>query len=223
MTQQVKVVVKAPSVSGDVDEMENTWAWQGPTVGTISTSGVVTDLAAFYAALGSSFWSSELSASVPWVVEFYDISAHLNGSPHGPPFHISSMANPIPTTGDGCPGQIAMVCDFHGDLSGVAEFGAGTRPRARLRGRVHLGPIQKASVVPETTTNIPKFSSTITAAATAALHTLAGSSSFGSGWGVWSRKNAAIVPIVGGWVDATPHRARKREEPTAAGKQFWTP
>lgn len=213
-------VVKFASASGDVDEQQNGWVFSSD-VALPALSDLAPMLDAFYHFGGTGVFSNELSNSVAPSLELYDISAHLNGSPHGPPYAMGNLATPPTSGGDGLPGQIAVVVDYHADLSGVAEFGAGSRPRARRRGRHYHGPITLGALDHDSVTKIPFWDALYVAKFVTAYHDLLAAVPTGIEFDVWSRKDAAVYPVIGGWVDTTPHRARHREEPTNI-KVFWS-
>lgn len=154
-------------------------------------------------------------------IEAYDITGHLDGTPHGSPVAMGPFTIAA-AVGNGLPAQLAGVADYHASLTGVVEFGPlKTRPRSRLRGRHYWGPLSTSAVANETAS---PWDSTLAAGFIDALAgfyvALMATAHFGPGWGVWSRKNAALAPVVGGWVDETVHVQRRRQDP-AGVKVFW--
>lgn len=214
------VTAKFPSLAGDVDEQENTWVFNHG-IGDVDPALITPLLNTFYVTNLGNFFGRELSGSAAGTYSYYDITAFLNGSPHGAPFHMDSAGPLNPSSDDALPGQIAIVADFHADLSGISEFGPHTRPRARRRGRHYHGPVKLTSLQWDATTRIPFFSGAFVGELQSAYSALLAGVPTGYEWCVWSRKDAAVYPIVGGWVDTTPHRARHREEPTNV-KAFWS-
>lgn len=220
MTTQLQFVVKMPSVTGDVDESENRWSWQSPLVDSVATSDVAADILAFYGFIDA-FFSPVLSRGTgACSIEAYDVSGHLNGSPAGPPVYMASWTLGPSEVTAGYPNQLAMVCDHHADLSGVAEFGPHTRPRARRRGRHYLGPMAADTLTFATSGDfaVTWAAAKRTAVKTAYEHALA-STHLGPGWSVWSRVDAAMYPIIGGWIDEVPRTRRTRVIPGT--KDLW--
>lgn len=212
--------IKCTSHSGDVDEQENQWVFSSD-VALPNWSDIGALLSAFYNMGGVGVFGDELSSVIHPSYALYDISAHLNGSPHGAPFDMGNTSSPLGVDGSSLPGQIALVVDYHADLTGISEFGPSSRPRARRRGRHYHGPMPISALDEDSTTNIPFWKAAQVAAFVGAYHTLLAGVPAGIEWDVWSRKDAAVYPIIGGWVDTTPHRARHREEPTNV-KVFWS-
>lgn len=215
-------ITKLKSLSGDVDECENSWAFHSDVPGwplSADFDNLRTALNAFYSTINSSVHSSELQVLSSGMHEFYDITGHLDGSPHGPPVSLRTPPAVTPS-GDGLPGQIALVVEFNADLTGIAEFGAGTRPRSRRRGRHYHGPVKQVALEVDSGTKIPQWTTATMTAVKGAYTTLLGAIPTGVEWCVWSRKDAALHPVIGGWIDTTPHRARRREEPTNV-KVLW--
>lgn len=223
----LEIVTRGTSLSGDTDEFENRWTWKGDPATPVAS--ITADLDGFYCggvagfAAGIGSWmGNELSRTTALEHTVYDITAFLDGSPHGAPIGIvAGGLLPTPESSDSLPGQIAAVVDYHADLTGIAEFGSHSRPRARRRGRHYFGPICFEAYTQQPTTEIGVWKGTFVTELQTEHHNLLHSSTFGPGWVVWSRKDAAVHPVIGGWVDTTPHRARRREEPTGI-KQFWS-
>lgn len=71
--------------------------------------------------------------------------------PTGPPFHVSSWTLTAPGTVINLPDQVAVVCSYHSDLTGVSTH------IGRHRGRFYIGPLNElamnsgtGSVAPQT-------------------------------------------------------------------------
>src|SRR3954451_16985392 len=134
------------------------------------------------------------------LTQIYDVTAHLNGSDHGSPVGFGSwdLGASIGST-NALPSELAICLSFHAAYGSDQEFGSGTRPRARDRGRIYLGPWNDGGVAHDTTTNISRpgvgYSDVIIESASILMGATTPS------WAVWSRKNAVANPVVGGWVD----------------------
>lgn len=153
---------------------------------------------------------SRSRASAASKINIYDLDGHLDGSPHGSPTFAYTF-----TLGAGDtdrvienPAQVALVLSFHADLSGLVEESGATRPRARRRGRVYIGPLDNLNANAQAVDGpvIPS-DNLINTLASAASDLLAAS---GVIWSVWSRANAAVYEVVGGWVDNRFDTQRKR-------------
>lgn len=213
--------VKFSSYSGRIDESENLWVFS-QDVSLISVSDIEPALNDFYT-VHLTNWSPELSGTVPGTIELYDITAHLAGTPHGPPYDMGPLSGLLSTSGDPLPGEVAVCVDYHADLTGIPEFGTGTRPRARRRGRHYHGPMRVTSLTHDSATNEPSWG--VAGAGTTgqfqtAYSDLLGALPTGVEWDVWSRKDAAIYPVIGGWVDEAPRSQRRRTEDRV--KAFWS-
>lgn len=114
--------------------------------------------------------------------------------------------------GNDLPAELAICLSFHGDYTLIPEHGAGgTRPKARWRNRVFLGPITDFGTTPDGTTSEILISSQcrtdLTKAAGKLQTALAG---HGVNWVTWSPTDWAAHPVVGGWVDNAVDVQRRR-------------
>lgn len=157
-------------------------------------------------------------------IRYYDITTHLDGSHTGPPFSETSWTLGASAGSNALPDEVAIVASFHADLSGVPEFDGSTRPRARRRGRVYIGPLNQTPMAVDSTTHDVFVSGpTMTninaqfAQFATALNT--GTNSF---WGVWSKKDAAVRRVLGGWVDNSFDSQRRRMAKATARPQWGT-
>jgi hypothetical protein len=142
------------------------------------------------------YFSSEYNRANPSSVEWYDITAHLDGSPAGSPFRIDSLGFSTDSSG---------TADLHPALCGVLayrraygsapEVSGHTRPRARDRGRVHIGPLTNACQADGTGKMGVQFKADLTVAAgtLATTHNLGAANQFA--WVQWSRMNASVGNI----------------------------
>lgn len=212
--------IKLASAVGDPDEEENLWVFSSDIAQPV-WSDLQGPLAAFYITAMAGHWSTELQFGQSPAYELYDISAHLAGTPHGAPFDMGFMIGSIALGGVGLPAQCAAVVDYHADLTGISEFGPGTRPRARRRGRHYHGPFQTADLAHAATSNSAVWGSSLLAALVSGYHGVKAAVGVGLEWDVWSRKDAAVYPVIGGWVDHTVRTHRSRVEPTGL-RDFWS-
>jgi len=123
--------------------------------------------------------------------------------------------------GNGLPAQVAAVLSFHADFTGIPEHGpSNTRPRATRRGRLYIGELNETAIFSATTgaketAFTGGFVSALSGAATTLLHVAS------LGWSVFSHKNYALYPVVGGWVDTSPDTTRRRKV-QASSRTLWS-
>lgn len=209
-------VVKLKSLTSEVDDVTQRWAWNGDSANDGTARGELLSLytGTFDTDVMGDFLSPAYDRAANHAeIETYDITGHLNGSPHGSPIDITTWTLTGSPSTKSAPAQLACVVDYHADLTGVVEFGSGTRPRARRRGRHYWGALGDTIIDshagnPWLVEILPGFVTFLADAYTALLAT----ATFGTGWGVWSRKDAAVNHVVSGWVDHTVHVQRRRED-----------
>lgn len=183
----------------------------------LSASGPITQY------LGQSIDRSSNSASI----EVFDITGHLNGSAHGSALHISPFTPTAGATSAAFPEGIAAVLSFRANYLTDPEFGSGTRPRARDRGRIYFGPLDASVIHKEPTTNRAQFSSAFLTDLQHYMESLVSFTLPTSGntysWMVWSRKNAATKTVTQGWLDDRPDYQRRRVDPSGVRTSFSIP
>lgn len=150
-------------------------------------------------------------------IDFYKIQVGSLGSPIWSEPWLGPAAPG--TANSNLPTEVAAVLSFHADLTGVLEESGGTRPRARRRGRVFIGPLTTGGVV--IADDSPLLSSAIrTSMAEAAVELMNSGDVTGNNWGVWSRSNVEVYPVVGGWTDNAPDTQRRRG-PASSSRITW--
>lgn len=153
----------------------------------------------------AAFISEAVSRAVTHEIEFHSI---LNG---GSPILSSPWLGPqAPSVANAnMPTEVAGALSFHADLTGLVEEAGATRPRARRRGRVFVGPLTTQAITP--TDDNPRLSAGFTLSLRQAATFMADeAAAAGWTWSVWSRTGASLYPIVGGWTDNAPDTMRKR-------------
>lgn len=110
--------------------------------------------------------------------------------------------------GNPMPPQVAVAISAHADLTGVPEFGAHTRLRQRRRSRFYLGPLTSTCFTAEGST----ANCVLTAEMGIRLGLCAGRMAdvLPTQWSVWSRADATMYPIVGGFIDNVADVVRRR-------------
>ena len=91
------------------------------------------------------------------------------------------------------------------DLGAPPTHQASSRPRASIRGRLYLGPLE-TNCLDSTTGNVQAL---IVADIIAAAKVLASESAL---WCVWSRTYQTATPVTGGWVDLEFGIQRRRRD-----------
>lgn len=217
MGQTTLVVVTLTKDSNlPADAVQNTFTFGTPG-GATSTeiADIKTALTAFYntATTSGPTLASFLSQSInqntdACQMEFYNLDGHQDGTPHGSP--ISTTTWTITTTGTASlPSEIAAALTFHSNYGSDVEFaGDGSRPRARDRGRVYIGPLSTTAVGTDGTTHeVYLVSGFITALCQTAARLRDDAATV---WSQWSRAAAEVNPVTAGWVDDAPDIQRRR-------------
>lgn len=206
MTQQVvrlRYIVHTTNVAMDdvsVDFiLEATGSDTGLDFATMETPGAAID-AFWNTASGTHpvayYMSNQYSGAT--TLEWYDITDHLDGSAAGAPFRIDvgTAWGTRGSTTDLHP-ALAGVLAYRRDYGTDQEHGPGSRPRARDRGRLYLGPCNQSAMQTGTGDGqiSDAFREDIVASAAALAATKNALSANQFNWVQWSRKNASVAPI----------------------------
>ena len=140
---------------------------------------------------------------------------HIAAGPLGSPVATSPWLGPsTPLSSTPMPTEVAGVLSFHADLTGVLEESGATRPRARRRGRVYIGPLVISATDGASQPALDtSFLSTLRQAAIF-MHDTAETD--GWVWAVWSRADATLREVVAGWTDNAPDTQRRRGQASTA-------
>jgi hypothetical protein len=149
-------------------------------------------------------------------VDVYDVSNHLTGTPAGSPVLISSFTLSSPGAVTNLPSGVCAAITLQAPYGTDVEFGPGTRPRARDRGRIYFGPLANSATANEAVTNRPILTAAFRTDLTALIkkinvHTTAPHSVVYN-LGVWSRKNGAMKSLQETWIDDRPDYQRRRDD-----------
>lgn len=118
------------------------------------------------------------------------------------------------------PTEVAGVLSYHADLSGSLEESGATRPRARRRGRLYIGPLTSQATTP--TDDNPLLSAGFTQVLRQAAVAMSDAAvTAGWTWRVASRADATTREVVAGWTDNAPDTLRKRGR-SASLRVVWT-
>lgn len=161
-----------------------------------------------------SYLGAQLNRAVLPMMRTYDITDAQNGQDAGSPIDLREM-DPLPGTGDPdvLPSEVALALSFHSAFNEDLEFGPGSRPRARDRGRIFLGPLrQNVCVVGTANRAVPQgaFQSNVLLAAQGLRDDI------DTSWSTWSRIAGKVQPVTVVSVDDAFDTVRRRgERPTA--------
>lgn len=151
-------------------------------------------------------------------IKWYDVQADLAGTAHGSPIDERLWTLDAAQAGEtNLPAEVSIVLSYHALLTDFQQELGVTRPAARRRGRIYLGPLNTLSRVIDGTTNRVGVSSTArTTIADAATRLLA----IDPVWSQWSRANVSMDNVTGGFVDDAYDTQRRRGE-KASTRTTW--
>jgi hypothetical protein len=154
-------------------------------------------------------------------IEYYDVTAHLDGTPSGSPVRIDAFTLTGGGTGTGIPPGAAICIGYRRDYGTDIEHVAGTRPRARDRGRVYIGPLNLAA----SGTADGSVNSGCQTDMKAQFDALAATQNTGlaSQFNLvqWSRKNASVGAVRWYFVDEGFCYQRRRGDDTSNRVHTW--
>lgn len=192
--------------------------------------------------------SSYLALSIPRAqvihsVKLYDITGKLENRgkvmvrgklreqgppPHGSPFTQQMFSIPVTAPGSALPEEVAVVATTRAlawdsapieTADGADEGTEVDRPRQRKSGRLYFGPLGTAAVALSGQT--PRVHSNLRASINARLSGMqSGAEALGYQWGVWSRVNGNLWPVVRLEVDDEFDTQRRRGK-RAGVRQAW--
>jgi hypothetical protein len=208
------------------DATINDFAFQvvgGPADAT-TLANAMTCVSDFYRAVQANghavgaFISNQVNRGATHELQAWVITAPPMGSPD---LTQSWLGPPTTSDTDGEPPEVAGVLSFHADYAGSLEEVGSTRPRARRRGRVFIGPLNRDAIVHTVPPYYlaPVFTETLNQAAVALKDE---AETFGFFWSVWSRADATLRHITEGWTDNAPDTQRRRG-PNATVRTVWGP
>lgn len=207
-----------------VVETPDTWVGDSTDLGDVTIP-----IAQFYAWTGPSgntlgyYLSNELSRTADAVtLNVYDISTHLDGSPHGPPIAIDHQTLPNAASVQNLPGEVAVVLTTRAEGweeavveradADIPADAKRDRPKQRHSGRLFLGPFCISALDVDAaplyiSRPINTLRHTIFEAAGQVFDNLAAG---GIGWMVWSRKDQVTRNITAFQVDDAWDTQRRR-------------
>jgi len=245
MTDRILMAVASiPSIDLTLDGFSNrfVFATHAPGVSAASDAAMLSPFVAhFYTnrptgatlAVQGYFAPSLQGGSNNLQVKIYDISTHLDGTPAGAPVSDVFYTCLIPAPGQPMPEGVAAALSFRSDYGTDPEFGppalmrfsvnprtdvdppGPTRPRARDRGRIYVGPLSPTPFQYTATTNRTSFTSQfmndlILAFKNVAASALSAAVSYYLSQ--WSEKNQLVKALTNLWVDDRPDYQRRRSD-----------
>jgi hypothetical protein len=162
----------------------------------------------------SRYIGNAINRSVIPVIRIYDVTAHLGGTPAGSPVAMRDFGTALTPAASATdlPSEAAVAVSFQADYLGDVEFGPSTRPRARDRARIYLGPLNLTAAAttlgicrPDTDLRTNLAESAARLARGGPLAQLV----------VWSRKGGTTKQVKNVWVDdAFDTQRRRGQAPT---------
>lgn len=224
---ELLAVATLPKLSGiPNDAVQNSFAFGTASAPATTAEQIqVTDaVIAFYNAIvfggvGVSNWLAAcLSRAVgACKVSLFDIFGHLDGTPHGSPIRVTTFTLGAGGTTDSMPDEVAACLSYHSNFGADLEEAGVTRPKARDRGRIYVGPLGLNAIQVDATTKeavvTANVRATLNAAGTALIAAV-------PTWMVWSRKGAALKPVTGGWTDNAFDTQRRRGQKATIRETF---
>jgi hypothetical protein len=206
MTDLLVTATLEPAAGFDMEAVVNTFAFRADVP---IDAAVVLDIhnavSQFYSgvapgatfALGG-YLNSMISRAVSACsLKMYDITGHLDGSPHGSPIAEDAFTLPAAINPINLPPQAAVVLTLRGRdaLEMPVEGALGIRPRQRRSGRLFFGSLNRAAA-DDTANAHSRPAATLRTDLMAAAEALQDALVDGDYiWGVWSRTAETILGI----------------------------
>lgn len=226
--KQITVVVTIPNVDVLVDPSSISFEFESTTAtGFTNITSVFVAIQNFFNSPvgGGSSVCTYMSRSVDFgtphcTLVAYDITGHLDGTPHGSPVASLNWTLATPaTTANPFPEGVAACLSFRGDYGTDVEFGGtppgASRPRSRDRNRVYLGPLNSTCAAQNSTTHATFFTTTFINDCLAQFNDLCSAHTTSTDtWHLrqWSRKNAALKVPTEAWMDTRVDYQRRRSD-----------
>lgn len=224
----IQLVARFPSVSGDIeDRTENVIHVLGDTVtspaefeemATIFQDFFLVDTGAPQARpLGEYIASSVSRASNACSILLYATDDLSGATPFGPAEETLNFTLPTPSNATSLPSEVALVLSSHGDLAGVpvsqvnpSPPPATIRPASRRKGRMYFGPLTITALSGVTGVGRPSTTLVADMAEAAAAMRLKYVTDTTGDWAIWSKADAELYPVVGGYIDSEWDTQRRR-------------
>lgn len=232
MPKYVLIKSHLPAIDPTDDPVSNGFVFLGSGASDFSSiSDLFAHVAAFYTtaaplsslAIGAYFGTQIDRGSNHCTLTAYDITGHLNGTPHGSPVAASTFTCPAASTGGSWPMGVAACLSWRADYGTDVEFGPGTRPRSRDRNRIYLGPLNTAAQTQDATTHRVELSAGFIndcLQAAFVLSEVVDETGADWVWQVWSRVNAGTKLPTEAFMDNRPDYQRRRSDPAPGSRTF---
>jgi hypothetical protein len=155
------------------------------------------------------------------LMEMYDITAHLDGSPAGSPIAMKTQTLGDSGSGQALPEGVGIAIGYRADYGSDVEFGTGTRPRARDRNRTYIGPLDTVALDHDSVTEKSRVSTVCRGDCLYAMKALGQETLVGVvniNLQVWSRRNASTKDVKFIFADDRFDYQRRRSDPNPAGR-----
>lgn len=217
------VATLEPAAGADAETAVNTFAFGSDVdVDAAVQLDILNAVASFYtgvptggtAAVGT-YLTPRLSRSVgECSLKMYDITGHLDGSPHGSPIAEGAFTLPAAGSGQALPPQaaVAITLRARNALLEPVEGAPNIRPRQRKTGRIYIGPLNLTAVDSDTGVG-DQVKNAMRDNLMRACEDLQDALVDGDyAWGVWSRAEQDLIPVTRVEVDNSFDviRSRKR-------------
>lgn len=136
-------------------------------------------------------------------IKLYNITGHLDGSPHGSDMYEEKYTLDAPIEATTLPEEVSLALTLRGtnweaqpvEIPDTSDPGTEVdRPRQRYTGRIYLGPWVKAAATTVNNRSRPT-AAILEYPLDAAVATQAALNAVGYEWCVWSRKAGVLIPI----------------------------
>lgn len=239
MTVPLLATVSLPSTTGlPEDAATNDYAFLAADTSDATLDGITASLVALYNAgpvnaIGTYISGTRSRVSSACQIDYYNLTGHLDGSPHGSPIRTDLWTlTPAASGHSNLPDEVALKVTFlAAGWESVPEISPNPTPppatlrlRGRYRGGVYLGPWIVEAMGTVTTTNTPRPSATVVGYMATAFATFQDER---PDWAVWSRADADLKPMaVGGdsgivWCDNAWDTQRRRGPAATSRTILW--
>lgn len=182
----------------------------------------VGQLQAFYADISSLFSPAVAVTADSWTMKAYKVTPGGPGEADdvsGSPILVDTY-HPGATGASALPEEVALCLSYRGNITDVPEEQGATRPAARRRGRIYLGPLATSVGTTDATSQrlIPTSAaiSTVLTAADTLQTALQADVSNPMSWAVYSRANGVAYEADLAWISNDWDTQRRRGRPATA-------
>lgn len=226
----VLVTATLPAMSGDeADSVQNAFAFRGALLDAPTAAGfAITAVAGFYntpnqgdpnpLAIMISDWIDRTANAC--TLRAYDITGHLDGSPHGSPIQITPFTLGAVSQPSGpMPEETSAVLTIRGsgwETTPVEVPGGPNpedppiRPKQRITGRLYVGPLHSMAFTRDGNKRTRLTAEVGNRMRDSANQMRDGAAGNGLVWSVWSRTVGILTPVTHVQSDDAPDTQRRR-------------